>query len=1439
MNIENVQKDDLHLLNDNKSNIYSIRDYINGRKPKDKYYQQFTFRNTTRNGKPIIYHPIDRFGKSRKECPIYHKCLFLMTRQSFMATEKEIKEAAKLLENKYLKWNDLSYIKKLPFVFGEKWNNSYNLVMDWIKRHGSMFAKRTFSRRTMNVPPAKLGIKPEHRNKVMYAAQYPISPEKRLHMINYTILNEKNGFWRRINHSVNCVPYTMVPKKKNGITVRFRPAFDGRIVNQYCLLMVMKMPTIQHFMELHAQRALTTQLDCKNMFDNIPLWIKDWKFAVAHTPLGLFQMMHLTYGWMNAAPEAQKIMNEVAMEVGNSLAYIDDLSIKHRIEDGIEGAIKDLDRLAASSIKRRIIWNPTKFFPLAMAIDNFGFHCTMVFAQMSKAYRRKILTMATPEVKKDLKSIDGALNYVNRFIPGEKIEMHWLNIMKEEFDESSGKWKLKWTPEARMAWERLKEAVRLNPMLFHPTPDGQFAVQSDACNYAIGAVLWQEQDVKNNGNLEWVMVDMWSKTLPKALHTCHSIVLEAYGVASSIIHWAWHLMRRKFIISTDNMPIATIFGQYWKELSPITHRQLARLKQRVSAFSFESYHVEGIHNTLADALSRFTLRLVEIDSKRPLSERLYPTSVKPIYRDDPQLPKISDKMLAEIQRETDRLKLKLKNHNKRKTLITPTINNIRLTPGNVSIESELDTVENKYNQYCKDVDSAWIEMIQSYENSGNVARSDKMHELMTSSLNLLRRDENSIDLEFYKYFENSMINVMSRLGKMSTNTLNLIGDSIYNDTEFDDLKRIAFSEREEPTIAMINALKDDEEYNINEDIPDAKERQKRLKATRERVITRNVSKQKEIQKKRKLIQQRKEMQENMSDSADYDSVDEDFKGDNENEDDDEEMDDESGEDREVPINVEFERNRDFMRTREEFMREIFGHRHDMDIMSYDVMKVQQRADNILELVRKLLHQEKDDRDLRDLQLLKKWDSRLLNRLQRGLIRQDGNILEINSFDPSLNRLDWKIIIPIHLRGKLIEYAHHNLHSHHHASDATYKRLRRAYWWSTMRSDVLIFCKRCISCQFINGSLRHRSPLTTRTMCNPGDHVVCDFAGPFIGTNVMVMAMIDRATGYTILEPTRGCDAITVINVLLKRWVSIFGWFAVLETDWGSGFTNKLVNALSNIVPFNHEVTEAYNHRGSGLAERSIGVFQRTMNHYNLLLGQQLTDRIDKIDKAVMIIEIITKQIQFGMNNKAKRFSGISSNQQMFGRNMNDMDDAARVRHKLDRIQNSKEHKLKKEDYQYLDELITLLNDVRARFKDDWIKYHYASKATYDKKHGITQELIKRNKENYKVGTKILYYIGDKQIAMHKWKARWTGPWIIEKHINDSSLIISDPESGDQKRVSFDRIKKFNDMDFIRYQHLLEHDKEYLQYQRQMLDKLKGYNVKKYKRGIDLDYTKYN
>ena len=85
--------------------------------------------------------------------------------ESLKATPEEIKKAKDLNYSKKLLKTDLSYIKLL-----EKWKplqyaNLYDELQNLMKEFDDVFAKYTCDRRTPNVKPVRLGIKPGYENK--------------------------------------------------------------------------------------------------------------------------------------------------------------------------------------------------------------------------------------------------------------------------------------------------------------------------------------------------------------------------------------------------------------------------------------------------------------------------------------------------------------------------------------------------------------------------------------------------------------------------------------------------------------------------------------------------------------------------------------------------------------------------------------------------------------------------------------------------------------------------------------------------------------------------------------------------------------------------------------------------------------------------------------------------------------------------------------------------------------------------------------------------------------------------------------------------------------------------------------------------------------------------------------------------------------------------
>ena len=145
------------------------------------------------------------------------------------------------------------------------------------------------------------------------------------------------------------------------------------------------------------------------------------------------------------------------------------------------------------------------------------------------------------------------------------------------------------------------------------------------------------------------------------------------------------------------------------------------------------------------------------------------------------------------------------------------------------------------------------------------------------------------------------------------------------------------------------------------------------------------------------------------------------------------------------LNAEFNNIADYIQTHEEFMFNIFGHRDDADIFNWKDFRKRQQSDNILALAIKLFKiEDKSQWDKSDIDLLKKWDKKLYKKLKYNLICIELNMLCVYDYDPILKKTVTKIVIPFNLRGKLMDYVHHNLLLHHFSYKLTLNKLIQHY-----------------------------------------------------------------------------------------------------------------------------------------------------------------------------------------------------------------------------------------------------------------------------------------------------------------------------------------------------------------------------------------------------------
>ena len=1383
LNVNLVKEEELTNVDSGKLNIYNVRDNLNE----------------------------DRQVK-KKGCPIYHKCMMLNVKNSFLAGKGEIAQAKRICDNKILKFPNFDYLKSYERKYGKRFRDLYRCVMEWLNNNRDIFATHTYSRRTMFTEHARLGIKPEHRDKIMYCPQYPISAEKRIHMINYTLINEKNGFWYKIPRSQHGIPYLMVPKKSaSGVILRYRPAFDARIVNQYCKLMQCMMPTFQDFRNLHQKRGLTTLADIKNFFDCIPLHWKDRKYAVCFTPIGIYCMTCLTYGFMNAAPEAQKRTNLLAFDVGNTLAYIDDIQIKHPMDEGTQGVIESLNRLSDHCRKYNIQLNPKKFYPATDESEAFGFKNTLIGQMVSDSYKRKILATAKPTTRKEMRSFDGLINYINNHVYHNKRIMYWLNRLKEVVDPETKHKRLKWDKESNLAWEQLQYLINHLPLLHHPTKDGQFCLIVDACNYGVGASLYQEQEDPDTGQFNWVLVDLWSKVMPTQLRHCHSMVHEAYALVSACEHWQFHLIRNQFLLTTDNMAVANIFGKDWKVLSPTTQKQLIRLRSKINSFNFSTHHLPGIKNDLADGLSRFTVELIAKEAMKPMDQQQIRLEITALNSDDTMTPLLTEEEKRDFElilQENQILTAKYGNLKRSKVKIEKKINLISDTYSfgaeAVNIyqnkkEGNLARDKRKYQIYGNRIDSGFNSMMEEYRNNGEYLERERLNEYLRRNQNrIIRKGDDQMGEKEMDQLKSSMSKIMVCMNNMIDENVEKLEERVFDEhwkhlTELSEVRNSLEN-------GQANLI--DEEYNPRDDPQVTPKQLQQKRKKRPTVITRSRAK--------------REREKEITREDDDDSIEDERKF--------------------SKINIRFENVREQMETHEDMMLELFGTRRDLDVRNLEKYREYQESDNLTAIAMRLHKQPNRAKWSRhDMDTLEDQEPGLYDALYHHRLQIKNLILRYKDIDEVTGETRLRIYVPFFIRGKLLDYVHHNLNHHHYSYRYTLRKVARKFWWPAIKSDVRFHCKQCESCQFVKGGPRKRAPLVNRYRPMPRDHVYADILGS-IYQRFYILVLVDYATGFSMLIPMEGCDAMSIAHAIIDYWIRIFGYFKFLETDWGSGFTNRLMRYIEKLLDYEHQIAEPRNHRSIGKVERVIGFLQGVINHYNQLLGKELTEFEDK-EAAWIKIKVLLPFIQFAFNQRVMRITGISPNMAMFGTNLNDLTDFGRMEKVIDECENDED--LSNKDYQLLRQVKDQIIKMNKMANTNWQEVTKLSVKTYNNKYNITPNKINRNRKEFKVGDEVLYFIGDKQTARQKWREKWSGPWTIDKTLNDSTLILGDPTTGNQKRVSLDRVKKYVSRHYVDYQKMIKYDDEYLEYQRELFETLRNYKVRTSDEHIELDYTTFN
>ena len=113
-----------------------------------------------------------------------------------------------------------------------------------------------------------------------------------------------------------------------------------------------------------------------------------------------------------------------------------------------------------------------------------------------------------------------------------------------------------WGPSQNQACEKLKQLLTFVNVMAAPRTDRPYKLYTDACDYAVGAILVQEDDTGTERVIQYL-----SHSLSSVQPRWATIEKEAYAVVYAISKLRPYLYGAEFTVNTDHKPLISLFNK--------------------------------------------------------------------------------------------------------------------------------------------------------------------------------------------------------------------------------------------------------------------------------------------------------------------------------------------------------------------------------------------------------------------------------------------------------------------------------------------------------------------------------------------------------------------------------------------------------------------------------------------------------------------------------------------------------------------------------------------------------------------------------------------------------------------------------------------------------------------------------------------------------------
>eukprot|EP00253_Pinus_taeda_P016796 PITA_16796 len=277
----------------------------------------------------------------------------------------------------------------------------------------------------------------------------------------------------------------LVPTRKKIREIRL--CVDLRNLNKVSLKDHYPLLKMDHILQRVVGASRISLLDGFSGFNQILVHPNDQDKIAFTTPWGTFKYVKMPFGLKNGGATFQRAMDiAFAKEIHDFLViYLDDLTAFSKSD---QEHLRHLRQVFLICRKYGISLNPKKSLFGLEEGKLLGHIISKDGIRIDPDRIQAILQVPHPRNIKEVQDFLGKINFLRRFIPNLAELIRLLNNMLKKDS------KVKWTVEAKQAFEEIKNSLTRTPILTSPRFDRDFIIFSFASEHTIAAVLLQKDD---------------------------------------------------------------------------------------------------------------------------------------------------------------------------------------------------------------------------------------------------------------------------------------------------------------------------------------------------------------------------------------------------------------------------------------------------------------------------------------------------------------------------------------------------------------------------------------------------------------------------------------------------------------------------------------------------------------------------------------------------------------------------------------------------------------------------------------------------------------------------------------------------------------------------------------------------------------------------------